>query len=489
MCAPKESEAEMIDEGLLEQLRALAPLEKLEVVQFLVANVKDAMTPPAPPQPASRKSHPERTMQLSVTDLIADEDDSELQELVKELRKSAKKPADATAQEAAPSGEAAPIQEASAPVEAQTEESSDATQASMEAVPDPADLSAVLDQAIESIEVPVVAPSGPPSHEGEAPAPEASDVTGVTEAPEAPEVTEASEEALDEVSAAPPTVEVGDEVDLQLPTQDIGNTVDLDVESHLVLSSEPAHREGQEPEDASGADSDDVYEEIVLSLEGEEMRLMDALGTARRLFWSPLRDGFVSLELTQLLPLLRSIQFAPMRLAINDLVGDVIISMVRSYHGFLHELLEAKGLQASAFKELFITKKNHGALTLALRMPFREYISRLEQLDVSRDELLSSLEATGYLSSAGGSPLMSLDTQAALAQRQEAQGIEDAWRVTLDAIRERHASDSYAELDDFLDSYEKFLDQLGFVYSAVLNRVLEVWNDHLVGPARETIES
>ncbi|TNE52145.1 MAG: hypothetical protein EP343_01740 [Deltaproteobacteria bacterium] len=235
-------------------------------------------------------------------------------------------------------------------------------------------------------------------------------------------------------------------------------------------------------------DADLVFEEIVQELEGDDFKIFEVLSTVRREFWAPLRAAFHDLEARSIKKVLQTLDLSPMRRSVRESIRDVGVSLFQTYEEYVNETAEFLGISDEQKSYLMLESKERELLLGELRSPFREYIERLESLDEARDllqEQIASLSASQR--SRILSPLLSSAMKRRLEQHQEARGIEAAWRVLHEEIG-RFASKQTIlkdEFQEFVLAMEQFLSQLEPTYSAILNRIVEVWGDRLVATLEE----
>lgn len=235
-------------------------------------------------------------------------------------------------------------------------------------------------------------------------------------------------------------------------------------------------------------DADLVFEEIVQELEGDDFKIFEVLSTIRREFWAPLRSAFQVLEARSLKKVLLTLDLAPMRRSIRESIRDVGVSLFQTYEAYVDETAASLGISDEQKSYLMLESKERELLLGELRSPFREYIERLEHLDEARDFLQEQMAA---LSASQRSrllaPLLSSTTKRRLEQHQEAKGIEAAWRVLHEEIGKFAGKQTVLteEFGEFLDAMDQFLSQLEPTYTAILNRIVEVWSDRLVATLEE----
>ncbi len=277
-------------------------------------------------------------------------------------------------------------------------------------------------------------------------------------------VAEAAQERVEEKSETPPTEDASES-----PEQD------EDKDDELLSTAEIL-------------DADLVFEEIVQELEGDDFKIFEVLSTVRREFWAPLRSAFHDLEARSIKKVLQTLDLSPMRRSVRESIRDVGVSLFLTYEEYVNETAESLGISEEQMSYLMLESKERELLLGELRSPFREYIERLESLDEARDllqEQMASLSVSQR--SRVLSPLLSSTVKRRLEQHQEARGIEAAWRVLHEEIG-RFASRQTIlkdEFQEFVLAMEQFLSQLEPTYSAILNRIVEVWSDRLVATLEE----
>jgi hypothetical protein len=232
-------------------------------------------------------------------------------------------------------------------------------------------------------------------------------------------------------------------------------------------------------------DADIVFEDMVQSLEVEEFQVMEVLGTAKRMFWAPLKDTAQQTAFENIVAFLHSLDLSPIRRALMEMGKTISQDIGNVYSNHLDELTRNGDLTADeqALYHLSAVQKEH--IQGDIRSPFREFIERLEQLDQAQEQILNLLHE--HISTQLGRlpPLLDAELLDKLDQVEEAQGIEASWRVLLAAMQaglayyQNEAADEVAQLTDAM---EQFISQFEPTYTALLNRVIEVWSDRLMPP-------
>ena len=130
-------------------------------------------------------------------------------------------------------------------------------------------------------------------------------------------------------------------------------------------------------------------------------------------------------------------------------------------------------------------QREHAFATL--RSPFREYIDRLEHFDLLLESTQEKMdEMTPSARKKMERSLCSQALEEQLKSFEQAQGLEKAWRCFQEKAQKNVAilDSSIEEMDELMEAMEKFLSQLEPTYSAILYRVLDLWEEHLMGPVK-----
>ena len=237
--------------------------------------------------------------------------------------------------------------------------------------------------------------------------------------------------------------------------------------------------------DEEKQDSDPAFEELVETLETEELQMFEVLSTVKRMFWSPLRDLARGCSNENIIAFLHSVDVAPIRMAIRETAQEVVEAMADIYAQKLDEIADERNLDASIRVQYILDSERRERILGDIRNPFREFVERLERLDQARDEVLMLLndQISAQLNK---QRIMLSPSLLEYTQRvEEARGIEGAWQLWCDALKQGMAlytEEAPEETEQLLQSMEQFISQFEPTYGAILNRILEIWTDKLIPP-------
>lgn len=232
-------------------------------------------------------------------------------------------------------------------------------------------------------------------------------------------------------------------------------------------------------------DTDLVFEEMVQSLEMDEFAVMEVLGTAKKMFWAPLRNTTLQVANENIVAFLHTLDLSLIRGAILEMGRTLSTDISSVYHSHLSNL-ESSGSLTSDERVLYDLNPSQQERILSdIRSPFREYVERLEQLDQAKEMLLHLLHE--HISAQLGRlpPLLDSALKVRLDAMEEAQGIEQSWKALLEVMRaglSYYKEEAQEEVEHLLDAMEQFLSQFEPTYTALLNRIIEVWSDRLMPP-------
>lgn len=230
-------------------------------------------------------------------------------------------------------------------------------------------------------------------------------------------------------------------------------------------------------------DTDLVFEDMVQTLEIDEFAVMEVLGTAKRLFWNPLRNTTLQLAYENIIAYLHTIDLSPVRRAVPLVAKQVCADLVSVYEQQVEELLQGKDPTPEDQARYQLDPAQQERILGDIRSPFREYIERLEQLDQAQEEMLHVLHERISMQLGRLPPLLAPELKEQLDQMEDAQGIEGIWRVQLEVTRiglAYYKDEAEQEINQLLNAMEQFLAQFEPTYTALLNRIIEVWSDHLM---------
>jgi len=261
-----------------------------------------------------------------------------------------------------------------------------------------------------------------------------------------------------------------------------------------VVSAEKAEAPAEKAEETKGSepllkelpkeilDADLVLEDVMQSLEPEEFKMMEVLGNAKRMFWGPLKDVIPFEKSESLGEFLEYWNLSPIRLAIRETAHQLVAVIASIYHQELEEHAGSSSLPPAEIDALRLDSQRQANLLTIIRNPFREFIERLEQLDQAKDALLHSLKEDAALSEHREQTLFLQDIAKELEQLEEAQGIETIWSLLLDSIKKGMSGLSgevAEEVEEMGRTMEAFSSQFEPTYSAILDRILEIWSEQL----------
>ena len=238
---------------------------------------------------------------------------------------------------------------------------------------------------------------------------------------------------------------------------------------------------------AEDLDADLIFEDVLQSLEGEEYKVVEILSHIKRLFWTPLQETLQGGKFENIVAFLHSINLTPIRRAIRETAQQTLTSISDIYGQELESVADETGL-TDGEKQLYqLTGEREERLLGDLRMPFREFVERLEQLDTALDEMLNVLTEEVSAKIGHQRPLLALPIVEKIGSIEEATGIESSWNIVLEASRlglTSYAAEAPDEVQAFEHAMEQFISQFGPTYSAILVRVLEIWSDRLMPPLK-----
>ncbi|MCB9637740.1 MAG: Lrp/AsnC ligand binding domain-containing protein [Myxococcales bacterium] len=235
-------------------------------------------------------------------------------------------------------------------------------------------------------------------------------------------------------------------------------------------------------------DEDPTFEVMIETLEVDELRMVEVLGTVKRMFWSKLRDLSRQCSNENVIAFLHSLDLSPVRMAIRETSQEVVEAIADVYAQRLDEVADARQLDVSVQVQYILDQERRERILGDIRTPFREFVERLERLDQARDEMLLLLNDQISAQLSQQKPLLAAELLGKLGSFEEPGGIEMAWSLWLEALKRAmtlYQEEAPEESAQLVEAMEQFISQFEPTYSAILNRILEIWTDKLLPPLED----
>ncbi len=244
-------------------------------------------------------------------------------------------------------------------------------------------------------------------------------------------------------------------------------------------------------EESQWSDEDPTFEVMIETLEVDELRMVEVLSAVKQMFWSKLRDLSRQCSNENVIAFLHSLDLSSIRMAIRETAQEVAEEIGEVYAQKLDELADARQLDMASRMKYILEQEHRDRIAGDIRTPFREFVERLERLDQARDSMLFLLNDQISAQLSRQKPLLSNALLEKLNQAEEPRGIELAWGLWLEALKRAMAlyqAEAPEETAQLSLALEQFISQFDPTYSAILNRILEIWTDKLLPPLEALID-
>jgi len=239
-------------------------------------------------------------------------------------------------------------------------------------------------------------------------------------------------------------------------------------------------------------DEDPTFEVMIETLEVDELRMVEVLSAVKRMFWSKLRDLSSQCSNENVIAFLHSLDLSPIRMTLRETAQQVVDEIAEVYAQKLDEIADARQLDLASRVPYILDQERRDRITSDIRTPFREFVERLERLDQARDGMLLLLNDQISAQLSRQKPLLSASLLHKLQRVEEPRSIETAWALWLEALKRAmtlYQAEAPDETTQIVLALEQFISQFEPTYSAILNRILEIWTDKLLPPLEALIDA
>ncbi len=231
---------------------------------------------------------------------------------------------------------------------------------------------------------------------------------------------------------------------------------------------------------------------MIESLEVDELRMVEVLSAVKRMFWSKLRDLSSQCSNENVIAFLHSLDLSPIRMTLRETAQQVVEEIAEVYAQKLDEIADARQLDVASRVPYILDPERRDRIASDIRTPFREFVERLERLDQARDSMLLLLNDQISAQLSRQKPLLSASLLHKLQRAEEPRSIETAWALWLEALKRAmtlYQAEAPEETAQMVLALEQFISQFEPTYSAILNRILEIWTDKLLPPLEALIDA